>query len=118
MQPPLAGTKFCFQCGTRLAAHDGFCARCGAAQGQPAPAMVAVPYIYHPPVVGRKSRVAAILLAFFLGGFGAHKFYLGRPGAGILYLLFFWTLIPAFVSLVELIVYACTSDEQFAFKYG
>ncbi len=118
MQPPLVGTKFCFQCGTRLAAHDGFCARCGVAQGGPAPVAVPVPYIYHPPVTGRKSRVAAILIAFFLGGFGGHKFYLGRPGMGLLYLFFFWTLIPGFVALVELIIYATMSDEQFALKYG
>ena len=49
----------------------------------------------------RKDATVAILLALFLGGFGAHHFYLGNTGLGVLYLLFFWTLIPAFVALVE-----------------
>ena len=31
----------------------------------------------------KKSRIAAALLAFFLGGFGVHKFYLGKIGQGI-----------------------------------
>lgn len=49
----------------------------------------------------RKSDVAAILLAFFLGSFGAHRFYLGQTGWGILYLCFCWTFIPHLVSFVE-----------------
>jgi TM2 domain-containing membrane protein YozV len=68
--------------------------------------------------VGQKNRIVAALLAFFLGGFGAHKFYLGRIGWGILYLLFFWTLIPGIIAFVEFIIYLCTSDEDFARKYG
>ena len=35
-----------------------------------------------------KNRVAAGVLAILLGGIGAHKFYLGQSGQGILYLLF------------------------------
>lgn len=34
-----------------------------------------------------RSRLAALLLCFFLGLFGAHKFYLGRFGLGLVYLL-------------------------------
>lgn len=34
-----------------------------------------------------KSKTTATLLAFFLGGLGAHKFYLGQTGQGILFLL-------------------------------
>ncbi len=65
-----------------------------------------------------KSRVAAALLAFFLGGFGIHKFYLGRVGQGFLYLIFFWTLIPAIIAFIEFIIYLTMSDEAFAAKYG
>jgi TM2 domain-containing membrane protein YozV len=68
--------------------------------------------------VGAKSRIAAALLAFFLGGFGIHKFYLGRPIWGILYLLFCWTFIPAVIAFIEFIVYLCMSDRAFAEKYG
>ena len=37
------------------------------------------------------------MLAILVGAFGAHKFYLGKNGQGILYLLFFWTAIPAII---------------------
>ena len=49
----------------------------------------------------RKSDVVAILLAFFLGSFGAHRFYLGETGWGILYLCFCWTFIPHLIAFVE-----------------
>ena len=67
---------------------------------------------------GEKSRIAAALLAFFLGGFGAHKFYLGKIGQGFLYLIFCWTFIPAIIAFIEFIIYLCDSDEKFARKYG
>ncbi|MBX9704718.1 MAG: NINE protein, partial [Gammaproteobacteria bacterium] len=35
----------------------------------------------------QRNRIVAALLAIFLGGFGIHKFYLGKTGQGILYLL-------------------------------
>lgn len=50
------------------------------------------------------SKVAYCVLAFFLGGFGIHKFYAGRTGAGLVMLLFCWTGIPAVISLVDFIV--------------
>jgi TM2 domain-containing membrane protein YozV len=34
-----------------------------------------------------KNATIAILLAFFLGAFGAHQFYMGRPGLGVTMLL-------------------------------
>ena len=71
-----------------------------------------------PNQLGNKNRIVAALLAFFLGGFGAHKFYLGQIGWGVAYLLFCWTFIPSIVALIEFIIYLCTSDEDFARKYG
>ena len=50
----------------------------------------------------KKSVTIAFLLAFFLGGFGAHKFYFNEIVAGIFYLLFCWTFIPSFIALIEL----------------
>lgn len=67
---------------------------------------------------GAKNRVAAALLAFFLGGFGVHKFYLGQVGLGILYLLFFWTLIPALIAFIEFIILLCMSDDAFNQRYN
>ncbi len=49
----------------------------------------------------RKSAVAGVLLAFFLGGFGAHRFYLREPGLGLLYLVFCWTFVPGLIAFVE-----------------
>ena len=37
--------------------------------------------------VSDKSMVPAALLCFFLGIFGIHRFYLGRPGTAILMIL-------------------------------
>ncbi len=48
-----------------------------------------------------KSEVVGVLLALFLGGFGIHRFYLGQTGAGILYLVFSWTGIPAIIGFIE-----------------
>ncbi|MGT2747116.1 TM2 domain-containing protein [Streptococcus penaeicida] len=47
------------------------------------------------------NKVIYVLLALFLGEFGLHKFYAGKNGKGILYLIFCWTLIPGFIGVVE-----------------
>lgn len=64
-----------------------------------------------------RNRVVAAVLALFLGGLGAHKFYLGRTGMGILYLVICWTFIPAILSLIEGIILLGQSDESFARTY-
>ena len=48
-----------------------------------------------------KDKTTIFLLTFFLGGLGAHKFYMGNIGLGILYLVFCWTFVPAFIALIE-----------------
>ncbi len=65
-----------------------------------------------------RNKIAAGLFGILLGGLGVHKFYLGQVGLGILYLVFFWTCIPAIIGLIEGIVYLTMSDEEFAAKYG
>ena len=64
-------------------------------------------------VVGGKSKTTAGLLAIFLGGLGAHKFYLGKTGWGIAYLLFCWTFIPAIFGLIEGIWFLLESENSF-----
>jgi hypothetical protein len=69
---------------------------------------------YGPP----KSRIAAGVLALLLGGIGVHKFYLGKIGLGIVYLLFFWTFVPAIIAFVEGIIYLVQDDKTFSLKQG
>lgn len=64
-----------------------------------------------------KSKIAAGVLGIVLGGLGIHKFYLGRIGLGILYILFCWTGIPSIIGLVEGIIYLCTDDLTFQLKH-
>ena len=73
--------------------------------------------ITHEPPQSSKNKYLAALLAFFFGGFGLHKFYLGKPGLGFLYLLICWTGIPYFVALIESIMYLCTSNDDWNRKY-
>lgn len=63
-----------------------------------------------------KNKVVAGILAIFLGGFGIHKFYMGKVGMGIIYLLFCWTGFPVIIGLVEGIIYLCSNDENFQLK--
>ena len=67
---------------------------------------------------GKRNKWIALILAWLLGGLGAHKFYLGKIGLGILYLVFCWTCIPAIIAFIEVIIYLSMSDEAFAAKYN
>ena len=60
-----------------------------------------------------RERVPAAALAFFLGGFGAHKFYLGRPAMGVFYLMFFFTPLPWIAGFVEGLMYLLSSGQGF-----
>lgn len=75
---------------------------------------------------GAKDKVVAGVLAIVLGGFGAHKFYLGHVGPGLVFLLLntigvvltvWMLLIPNFallvIAVVEGIIYLSKSDSEF-----
>ena len=64
-----------------------------------------------------KSKSVAAILAFFLGAFGVHRFYLGQWW-GIFYLLFCWTTIPGIIALIEFIVFLVTGHERWDEKYN
>lgn len=51
---------------------------------------------------------------------GLHKFYLGQPGWGLLYLLLSWTPIPKVASAIEAVWYLAQDGEQFdrSFNFG
>jgi TM2 domain-containing membrane protein YozV len=69
------------------------------------------------PRTCRKSKVTAGFLAFFLGGLGVHRFYLGQWW-GIFYLLFALTGIPGVIALIEAFVFWFTPRERWERKYG
>lgn len=66
----------------------------------------------------KDKNIAAILAFPLFGGWGAHKFYLGQVGAGIVYLAFAWTLIPAIVSFFEFIILALMDRDEFNRRYN
>ena len=105
--------KFCSECGAIIKAKAEICPKCGVRQAGQSTAinLGAV-------ASNGKSRVAAALFAFFLGGFGGHKFYLGQVGLGIVYLIFCWTFIPTIIAFIEFILFLTMSDEAFNQKYG
>lgn len=108
---PLNGAKFCPNCGqsAEIKPETKFCKFCG--EVIPGDAVVcthcgrqvenfesATPNVvinnmntntngYADVYTKRCDKWIAFLLCLFLGGFGAHKFYEGRIGMGILYLL-------------------------------
>jgi len=59
-----------------------------------------------------KSISTAYVLAFFLGGLGAHLFYIGKYKRGILYLLFCWTYIPIFLGWFDMLSIRKWLNEQ------
>ncbi len=64
------GSSYCHNCGQPTAPGANVCTNCGfaltAANGE------------------QKSKLVAVLLAFFLGGIGIHDFYLGYTKYGII----------------------------------
>lgn len=123
-------SNFCQQCGNPVQPGDTVCSLCGAAipvgepYQQPQPNQQYQQPGYQPPYQGviddrpSKSKIAAGIFGILLGSFGVHKFYMGKIGMGILYVLFAWTGIPGLVGLVEGILYLCTPDDEFERKYN
>ena len=88
-----AGLVFCSTCGERMAASAAACPKCGA------------PNALAQAKMSEKGFVPALLLCFFLGCFGIHRFYVGKVGTGILQLITFgglgiWALIDFILIIV------------------
>jgi len=94
-----ADKKLCSTCQAVIHKNAEICPKCGVRQRKPA------------------NKTTLLLLIFFFGGFGAHRFYLGNTILGIVYLLFFWTGIPGLIALIEFIVFIFISRETIEEDY-
>jgi TM2 domain-containing membrane protein YozV len=68
--------------------------------------------------VSSRSKATAALLAICCGGLGLHKFYLGRPLLGLLYMSMFWTFVPAIAGFFEGVSLLTMSDHAFDMKHN
>lgn len=84
--------KYCQFCGAQIAAEAVVCPRCGRQVaplhgGQPPVVINNQNTTYTAPAYGTWcNKWVAFFLCLFLGMFGAHKFYEGKAGMGLLYL--------------------------------
>ena len=92
--------SFCPKCGAPVEDSATFCPKCGTSlQAQPAS-----PLDSKVPSDGR--WLIALLLCFFIGCLGIHRFYVGKTGSGIAMLLTcggcgIWALVDFIMILVN-----------------
>ena len=126
LPPPPPTVTTCRFCGGEIPIGAQKCRHCG--EWQTSSTMQSQFYQQNPTTqqpFSSTSKVAAAILAIIFGEFGIHEFYLGKPVAGIIFLLlwifFFWTvfipIILAIIGFIQGICYLCMSDQQFANNY-
>ncbi len=74
---------FCSNCGKEVADKAVICVHCGCAIKQDKISE------------GEKEFLVVLLLCFFLGGLGAHRFYTGHTGSAVLILILMISLVGA-----------------------
>lgn len=73
---------FCSNCGAEVNDNAVVCVKCGCAVNKPNSAKPVVN-----PAESKKDWLTTVLLCFFLGYLGIHRFYVGKTGTGIVQLL-------------------------------
>jgi len=99
-------TKYCTKCGRKLYTGEtpdtrGYCADCAAKF--PLPAATA----------SERDWLTTLLFAIFLGCLGIHRFYVGKIGTGIL-----WLLTGGCLGIGALIDIILIATENFTDEYG
>ncbi len=99
------GSRYCDTCGAPVAGDQKTCGACGNSLEK---------LSMRAKTVGSKNRVTAGLLAVFLGGFGAHSFYLGYKKKAIMQIIVtLCTLgLGGIWGLVEGIMLFCNAEEK------
>ena len=112
--PSAPTTKFCKHCGERININAVMCIKCGM-QVEELKSDTAQPSIIinnentNTNINGamasrQKNKWVSLCLCFFLGYLGAHKFYEGKAGLGVLYLFTIGLFgIGIFVDLITLL---------------
>ena len=90
---------FCYECGKKISDAAKLCPCCGA------------PSKKETQNSDDKKAWVALILAWFLGIFGAHRFYVGKTGSAIAMLILSLTIIGLIITgiwlLVDMIVIIC-----------
>ncbi|HOX37237.1 MAG TPA: NINE protein [Candidatus Brocadiia bacterium] len=100
-------------------ANVGFCPKCGAVS-LPERTECPVCRAPSPSVAARsRSRNLTVLLSLILGGIGAHKFYLGMWGWGIVYIAALpFAGISVLVGIAEAAHFHAMPPEEFDLRYN
>lgn len=82
--------KYCHVCGHQVKEDAEYCSNCGAkldgySRGTSSDTTQVIKI--KDKNVSDRSRLVALLFVLFLGGLGIHRFYVGKIGTGILWLL-------------------------------
>ena len=77
---------FCYKCGQQIDDEAVICPHCGCGTKNYNP-QKGISGSQYDGEISEKSRIVALLLCIFLGGIGVHRFYLGKIGTGIVWLL-------------------------------
>ena len=101
--------KFCQNCGKEVFENAVICVGCGCSLESNVHSNSNVNVTINNGFggVSPKSRLVAFLLCIFLGGLGIHRFYVGKVGTGILWLLTLGCF--GIGSFVDFIVILCGS---------